>query len=138
NFSGRTTQFLRSSLPRPRPRKTPMPTLTNARLHDRLIDVRLEGGRIAAIGPAGSPGTGDAIDLEGRWLLPGLWDHHVHLTQHALTLRRVDLTSVASAAEAASVMAAALAASPPEPGLPLVGGGFRDGLWPDVPSVDLL
>ncbi len=115
-----------------------MTTLRNARLDDRIVDVRLEGGRIAAVSQAGSQGNGESIDLEGRWLLPGLWDHHVHLTQHALTLRRVDLAGVASAAEAASIMAAALTAAPPEPGLPLVGGGFRDGLWPDAPSLELL
>lgn len=115
-----------------------MTTLTNARLDDRIVDVHLDDGCIAAISPAGSSSTGESIDLEGRWLLPGLWDHHVHLTQHALTLRRVDLSAASSAAEAASVMAAALVASPPEPGLPLVGGGFRDGLWPDAPRFELL
>lgn len=115
-----------------------MTTLTNARLDDRLVDVRLDDGRIAAISPAGTSSTGESINLDGRWLLPGLWDHHVHLTQHALTLRRVDLARAGSAAEAASIMAGALEAAPPEAGLPLVGGGFRDGLWPDAPTFELL
>lgn len=116
-----------------------MTLLKGARVGDALVDVRLENGRIAEISPAGvAEAFGDTVELDGRWLVPGLWDHHVHLTQHALTLRRVDLSRVESAAEAAHVMGEALAASPPEAGLPLVGGGFRDGLWPDAPTVDLL
>jgi len=113
--------------------------LKGARLGDSLFDVRIEDGRISGIHPAGVGGSGgDTLELDGRWLLPGLWDHHTHLTQHALTLRRVDLAHAASATEAAALMGAALAANPPEPGLPLVGAAFRDGLWPDVPTFDLL
>ncbi|MBB5632355.1 hypothetical protein BKA04_000578 [Cryobacterium mesophilum] len=120
-----------------------MTLLRRARLGAGLVDVRLENGRISDIRPAGgaadaADARSDVIDLDGRWLLPGLWDHHAHLTQLALTLRRVDLSGVASAAEAARVMGASLAANPPERGLPLVGAAFRDGLWPDVPTVELL
>ncbi len=31
------------------------------------------------------------VDLDGRWLLPGLWDEHVHLDQWALVRRRLDV-----------------------------------------------
>lgn len=113
--------------------------LKNARVGDSLVDVLIEGGRISEITPAGvAEEWGDTIELDGRWLLPGLWDHHVHLTQHALTLRRVDLSRAASAVESAQLMGAALAVSPPEPGLPLIGAAFRDGLWPDTPTFELL
>lgn len=116
-----------------------MTLLKGARLGDSLVDVQIEHGRIAEIVPAGvAEAHGDTIELDGRWLLPGLWDHHAHLTQHALTLRRVDLSSAASAVEAAQLMGAALAVSPPEPGLPLIGAAFRDGLWPDTPTFELL
>lgn len=112
--------------------------LRNARLGDALADVLLEGDRIAGVTPAGGRGDGtETVDLEGRWLLPGLWDSHVHLTQYALVRQRVDLGEATSAAGAAALVAAA--ASTREPGgAPLVGHGFRDGLWPDAPTRELL
>ena len=79
-----------------------------------------------------------SVDLEGRHVVPGLWDDHVHLSQHALAQRRVDVSAAGSAAEAAAIMAAAVVVRPPEPGMPLVGFGFRDGLWPDTPTATLL
>lgn len=83
------------------------------------------------------PGEGD-YDLEGRWVLPGLWDHHVHFGQWALAARRLDLSAATSAAQAASLVRAAATASPPEPGTVFLASGFRDGLWPDTPSPELL
>lgn len=114
-----------------------MTTLTNARLADELVDVRLDAGRISEISPAGGA-SGETIDLDGRWLLPGLWDHHVHFDQQALALRRVDLSGAESAAQAARIMGDHLARIRLVPGHPIVGHGFRDGLWPDVPALDLL
>jgi predicted amidohydrolase YtcJ len=114
-----------------------MTTLTNARLADKLVDVTVEQGRIASISPAGAH-TGDVLDLDGRWLLPGLWDHHVHFDQQALALRRVDLSASRSAAEAVHTMSEHLARIRVTPGHPIVGHGFRDGLWPDPPTAELL
>src|SRR5690606_7822752 len=71
-----------------------------------------------------------------RWLVPGLWDHHVHLDQWALYASRVDLSRAGSAAEAAATMLAAAAAS--TLGGITVGVGFRDALWPDSPSAELV
>ncbi|MDH6181264.1 putative amidohydrolase YtcJ [Microbacteriaceae bacterium SG_E_30_P1] len=102
--------------------------LGNARLGDRDVDVRIEAGRIVEIGPIG---RGD-IDLDGRWLLPGLWDEHVHFTQWALTANRLDLSGATSAREAAEIVRGAVGRDM------LVGAGFRDGLWPDAPTAALL
>lgn len=47
----------------------------------RRQDVVLRDGRIAAVGPTGSPRTDDAlttIDGTGKYLAPGLWDMHTH------------------------------------------------------------
>ena len=45
-------------------------------------DIGVDGERIAAVVAAASPSTEDTVvDLDGRWLLPGLIDCHVHLTQ---------------------------------------------------------
>ncbi|WP_217143350.1 hydrolase [Streptomyces sp. AC627_RSS907] len=59
--------------------------LSGARLADgRTVDVRLHGGRIEAVGTAGSlttarpPGTGIRVDLSGYLLLPAPAEPHVH------------------------------------------------------------
>ncbi|MGR6741568.1 amidohydrolase [Microbacterium arborescens] len=99
------------------------------------VDVHLSGGTIADIAPAGAlPRRGAVIDGGGGRLLPGLWDHHVHTVQWALAARRVDLEGIASAAEAAAVMGRAAADHDGR----RIGSGFRDALWPDRPSLELL
>ncbi|MCC2307673.1 amidohydrolase [Cellulomonas chengniuliangii] len=110
-----------------------------------LVDVLLREGRVAAIGPAGSldaslsSGTRvERVDLDGRTLMPGLWDAHTHLTQWALARDRLDVSAATSAAHAVRLVVGRLADRPPRPGTALVGYGFRDGLWPDVPTAALL
>lgn len=105
--------------------------LENARLGERIVDIRVENALIVEIG---SLGTGD-VDLGGRWVSPGLWDQHVHFTQWALTSQRVDLSAAASAREAAKLVGEVIAGG--ATGL-VTGGGFRDSLWPDAPALDLL
>lgn len=102
--------------------------LTDLRLGDRVVDIRIEGGLIAEVGE--HLGAGESFD--GRWVVPGLWDHHVHFTQWALTSRRVDLSTATSAAEAAAIARAAR-----DRGL-IVGANFRDGVWADAPTAQLL
>lgn len=107
--------------------------LRGGRLHGTVTDLVIADGVIVAIDD-GLHGD-EVIDLDGRHLVPGLWDEHVHLSQHAMVQRRVDLSTATSAVEAAQIMAAA-----PRPGsdLPFTGYGFRDGLWPDEPTAALL
>jgi imidazolonepropionase-like amidohydrolase len=49
--------------------------------------VRIEGDRIAAVGPASAVGSGgrdlQVVDAGGRFVMPGLMDCHVHLTAPA-------------------------------------------------------
>lgn len=102
---------------------------------DEPVDVHVANGRIVDIAPTQSlPRTGTVIDAAGGWLLPGLWDHHVHTVQWALAAQRAPLGGAASAAEAAAIMSAV---SPLGDGR-RVGAGFRDGLWPDAPTMALL
>jgi len=45
------------------------------------LTVLVDGSRIAAIGPAATtptPSTASIIDARGKYLIPGLWDMHVH------------------------------------------------------------
>lgn len=99
------------------------------------VDVHLRGGRIADIAPAGAlPRRGAVLDADGGFLIPGLWDHHVHTVQWALVAQREDLSGARSAAQAAAIMGRAGVL----PDGRRVGTGFRDALWPDEVSLAVL
>jgi predicted amidohydrolase YtcJ len=112
------------------------------------VDVRIAGGRISAIEPARGGGTRlpdaatETVDLAGRSVLRGLWDHHVHFDQWSRTSRRLDVSRAGSAAEAAALVGAHVAGAHRgddlDNGEPIVGYGFRDALWPDRPDRTLL
>src|SRR5690606_39661982 len=111
----------------------------------RPVDGTVRWGAVGRAGPAGTwggfggeGGGGERVDLDGRVVLPGLWDAHVHLTQWALVRRRLDLSGARSAAEAVALVRARLDTDPPAPGTALVGFGFRDALWRDTPMAELL
>ncbi|WP_431779201.1 amidohydrolase family protein [Microbacterium aurantiacum] len=102
---------------------------------DDLVDVHLSDGLVVDIAPAGAlPRTGAVLDGEGRFLIPGLWDHHVHVTQWALVAQRTALHAAASARAAAELMGRAPVLGDGR----RVGNGFRDALWPDEPTRALL
>ncbi|MFD1722533.1 amidohydrolase [Amnibacterium endophyticum] len=73
------------------------------------------------------------MDLDGREVIRGLWDEHVHVVQAALAAVRVPLGGTESAAETLARMAPALAGATDDE--PVVGLGFQDGLWPDAPTL---
>lgn len=99
------------------------------------VDVHLAAGRIIDIAPAGGlPRRGAVFDADGGWLIPGLWDHHVHTVQWALVAQREPLGDVTSAAEAAARMGAAPVLADGR----RVGTGFRDALWPDAMTLAVL
>ncbi|QDY89843.1 amidohydrolase [Arthrobacter sp. UKPF54-2] len=113
-----------------------------------LCDIFITNGRVAQIVPSGSPAVIPAgspvVDLDGRCVIPGLWDEHVHMTQWALAAGRIDLSGATSAHEAAAVVRSRLEGSTPadggetDGGRTLVGVGFRDAVWADTPSLELL
>jgi predicted amidohydrolase YtcJ len=115
--------------------------LRNARVGEAIVDVLIDRGVIAEIGPAGAAVTTSAatateeVRLDGRWLGPGLWDNHVHFGQWSLLRQRIDVSAATSAREAAAMVSAALLGSEHNP---FVAVGFRDGLWPDRPSLEIL
>jgi predicted amidohydrolase YtcJ len=96
--------------------------------------VAIAGNRIAAVGDDAQvisllgPG-GEAIDLKGRTVLPGLTDCHIHFVEYALRLTRVDLSGVESKAEA--IRRVAKRAQTANPGEWLLGGGWDRNLWED-------
>lgn len=102
---------------------------------DGPFDVFVAGGRISDIAPSGAiPAQGHVLDADDAWLIPGLWDHHVHVVQWALVAQREALGHAESAAHAARIMGAAPVLADGR----RVGTGFRDALWPDVPSLEVL
>lgn len=113
--------------------------LENVRMpgNDAPVSVHISAGRISRIGRSGETPDGTAVvDAEGRYLIPGLWDEHVHMTQWALHANRIDLASAVTAQGAAAVVRSSLHAA--DPSETTVGVGFRDALWPDAPSLELL
>ncbi|MDQ0754878.1 amidohydrolase [Arthrobacter sp. B3I4] len=113
-----------------------------------LCDILITDGSVARIAPSGSlglPPMSRRVDLDGRFVIPGLWDEHVHMTQWALTAGRIDLSGTSSARETADVVRRHLAgpasrgaATGPAGRSTLVGVGFRDAGWADLPSRELL
>lgn len=112
-----------------------------------LADVLLVDGVVTAIIPAGSAeddglqaGQSRAeLNLDGRWLSPGLWDSHVHFTQWVIRRQRIDLSGTASAADVLAIVRdqSTVGADAPQTRV-LTGYGFRDALWPDQPTVAAL
>lgn len=112
--------------------------IRNARVigHERPVDLQLADGRIRGLAPGLDPhhpergDLGDIpvaqVDADGRWLMPGLWDHHTHLTQWTQTRTRLDLGETSSPEQVLAAVAGRLAA---HPGQPVVGHGMRADQW---------
>jgi len=113
--------------------------LRGARLGSDVVDVLIEDGVIVEIGHAVDC-TAEEVHLDGRWLVPGLWDNHTHFSQWAMLQQRLDVSPAESAVEAAALVGAALSSGSVSGSsdAPVVGVGFRDGLWPDAPTAALL
>jgi predicted amidohydrolase YtcJ len=91
-----------------------------------------------------APG-GDVIDLQGRCVIPGLTDCHVHFASYALGLRELDLGDAASLDEAMARVAKRAQETPPggchpEPDFGelsravegwIVGRGWDQERWPE-------
>jgi predicted amidohydrolase YtcJ len=94
---------------------------------DRPVDVLVVDGRVAEVGERITrPSGAEEYDAAGRWVMPGLWDSHVHLGQWTLARQRLDTSGVASVEEAVALVAAQVAGTP---GRPVIGWGHRPGGW---------
>lgn len=116
-------------------RGTPSPAGQSA----PLVDVRMAGGRVVEVAPGLTASAGETVmDAQGRWLVPGLWDQHVHSGQWARSFTRLDLTGAGSVADVVEVVRRAAGTTTVAPGTLLEGYGFRDALWTDLPTTAAL
>jgi predicted amidohydrolase YtcJ len=116
-------------------RNVHLPELGRGRGWVGPVDVFVEQGTVREIGhgldhPAGL----EEYDAQGRWLIPGLWDHHVHLGAWTASSQRLDLSGTDSPEGALARVSDHLATNPG----PLVGVGHRTGLWTAQPTVAAL
>ncbi|WP_062517219.1 amidohydrolase [Demequina gelatinilytica] len=98
---------------------------------DRPVDIAIDGGVITRVG-AVERRAAEEIVLEGRAVVPGLWDGHVHFSQWARTRGRLDVSAAASVDHVSVLVREA------EPTGMLVGFGFRWATWGETPTAEAL
>jgi predicted amidohydrolase YtcJ len=100
----------------------------------------ISGERILAVGDDPTMGLGQrpsdllapggkVLDLEGRCVLPGLTDSHIHFTWYALGMRHVDLVGATALEEVLALVAAR--ARDTAPGEWIQGRGWDQERWPE-------
>jgi predicted amidohydrolase YtcJ len=99
----------------------------------RASALAVRGGRVLVVGgedlrDLAGPGT-RVVDLEGRCVLPGLADSHIHFAGFTLGLRWVDLAGTDSLEEVLQKTAERVGATPP--GEWILGRGWDQERWPD-------
>ncbi len=104
-----------------------VPLLSGDQAPDEPVDVLVEHGVVSAVGANLTRPEGvDEIDAAGRWVVPGLWDQHVHLAQWTLSSQRLDLAFARSPEDVTRLVAERVAEYP---GHPVIGWGHRSGIW---------
>nr|WP_269779438.1 amidohydrolase family protein [Propioniciclava soli] len=108
-----------------------------------VVDVRIRGGVVAEVGPGLAAAGEPTWAAAGRWVVPGLWDAHVHAEQWVRSTTWLPMAGTASAADACARVAQAvtrrvdqqshLAHADPVPAL--IGFGHRLAIWPSRPQV---
>jgi predicted amidohydrolase YtcJ len=103
---------------------------------DRPVDLRIVDGMVTEVGPdLAAAASDEVVDAAGRWAIPGLWDHHVHLTTWSRTRATVDLAGTTGPEDVTGRVADHLARLTAEkPGL-VSGFGYRSGAWSRLGTV---
>lgn len=104
---------------------------------DVPVDVLVRDGVVAEIGPRlEQPAVAvPEYHADGRWLIPGLWDTHVHLGQWTLQAQRLDTTDATCPADVLERVRSWLEAAPEGP---VLGYGHRPAIWAEQPTVAAL
>ncbi|HEY7813814.1 MAG TPA: amidohydrolase family protein, partial [Nakamurella sp.] len=112
------------------------PGMRAAGSDDRPVDLRITDGMVTEVGPdLPADGVSDVIDAAGRWAVPGLWDHHVHLTTWSRTRTTIDLAGTAGPDEVTRRVAGHLAGLTGERPRLVSGFGYRSGAWDRIGTV---
>lgn len=89
----------------------------------------ISGNRVQAVGVSSSmPEARQRIELEGRLVIPGLWDAHIHFYSWSLSRQQVKLAGVESLEAMKVRLADFLRHSPGEAWL--TGWGWNEASWP--------
>ncbi len=109
------------------------PAASPAVIPETPVDVLVVDGRVVEIGERLALPRGVAEhDAEGRWLVPGLWDQHVHLGQWTMVSQRLDLTGTRSVEQVLDRVTRHLLEHPEGP---VIGWGHRSASWSRQPTV---
>ncbi len=113
---------------------TPAPDApqANGRWHPDAEAVAIRGGKIVYVGSdkgalALRGKRTREIDLDGATVIPGLVDSHTHFVELGAKLESVDLTNVATEAQAVALVAARAKSVPK--GEWIFGAGWDEGAW---------
>lgn len=102
------------------------------------VDVRVTDGVVTTVEHGLTPEAGELVlPADGRWLIPGLWDAHVHMQQWARLRSQLDLSGTASPEDVVTRVASA-AREMDEAGQVdrvVAGHGYRSGSWARLPTV---
>ncbi len=109
-----------------------MPLSPLSPVPDHPLDVLISDGLVVDIGVDLSRPGAQVLLAEGRWMIPGLWDQHVHLGQWTLARGRLDLSATRSPEQVLAIVAERVAA---DPGRPVISLGHRPGAWTRDPTV---
>ena len=105
--------------------------IANAEIHGAgIADLRIAGGRIAAIGQLPRWPGEQVLDQRGAAVLPGLNDHHIHLMAYAAALESVACGPPAVHTEAELIEA--LAQANPAWGGWIRGTGYHESVAGDI------
>lgn len=102
------------------------------------VDILIDGAQVREVLAGIREHSVQIVEGDGRWVLPGLWDKHVHLGQWASARRSIDLQQTRSAGDVLALVRDALAGGPRGRRRALVGSGYRIAGWSDRASVAAL
>lgn len=93
------------------------------------LDLRISGGKVLESGVDLPLRPEEAlIEGNGRWVIPGLWDQHVHMGLWSQSSARLDLSSAKEASDVLEIVKNHIEASGSEL-TSIIGAGFRKSTW---------
>lgn len=121
------------------------PCAANSGRHDeQLLDVLVVDGFVAVVEER-LPRAGlaaihelEVVDGGGAWVIPGLWDQHVHCLQAGADRARLDVSATQSPDDVAALVAAHIAEQDHagrDPRAIVSASGYRSATWPRSASV---